>query len=135
LWESGNPAVWAGFPSEVGKSEGLFHGASFPQSSPARFALLLATEAIPARCSDLQREVRIECSSSDPDVRRPWPNLPPAFLSSASPRSGASSLRLPRCYRDSLFVVAAPKTEHLGPSFGTVKTRFPPAKPVPGIAH
>jgi FG-GAP-like repeat/Bacterial Ig-like domain (group 3) len=28
--ESGNPAAFAGFPSEVGKSKGLFHGASFP---------------------------------------------------------------------------------------------------------
>jgi hypothetical protein len=28
--ESGNPAASAGFPSEVGKSKGLFHGASFP---------------------------------------------------------------------------------------------------------
>jgi len=27
---SGNPAAFAGFPSEVGKSKGLFHGASYP---------------------------------------------------------------------------------------------------------
>jgi hypothetical protein len=68
--ESGNPAVWAGFPSEVRKSEGFFHGTSFPQSSPARFASSLAGRAIPARCSDPQREAHSECSSSDRDVRK-----------------------------------------------------------------
>jgi hypothetical protein len=35
-WQSGNPAWFAGFPSEVGKSAfGLFHGASFPRPLPA----------------------------------------------------------------------------------------------------
>jgi hypothetical protein len=34
--QSGNPASFAGFPSEVGKSEGLFHGAAFPQPCPPR---------------------------------------------------------------------------------------------------
>src|SRR5438477_3933469 len=38
LWESGNPAVFAGFPSEVGKSVfGLFHLASFPPPFRAAF--------------------------------------------------------------------------------------------------
>src|SRR2546422_2296217 len=33
LWESGNPALGAGFPSAGEKSAvGLFHGASFPRS-------------------------------------------------------------------------------------------------------
>jgi hypothetical protein len=33
--KSGNTALFAGFPSSVGKSAfGLFHGASFPQPSP-----------------------------------------------------------------------------------------------------
>jgi Resolvase, N terminal domain len=35
--KSGNPAHFAGFPSEVGKSRGLFHGASFPQPFRRRF--------------------------------------------------------------------------------------------------
>ena len=36
--KSGNPAFFAGFPSEVEKSAfGLFHGASFPQPSPRAF--------------------------------------------------------------------------------------------------
>ena len=34
--QGGNPASFAGFPSEVGKSEGLFHGAAFPQPRPPR---------------------------------------------------------------------------------------------------
>ena len=46
LWESGNPAFFAGFPSEVEKSAfGLFHGASFPQpfaASVSLFILLVA---------------------------------------------------------------------------------------------
>ena len=40
LWESGNPAGCAGFPSEVGKSVfGLFHLASFPQPVAPAFYL------------------------------------------------------------------------------------------------
>jgi hypothetical protein len=36
LWRSGNPAEFAGFPSEGRKSAfGLFHGASFPRPLPA----------------------------------------------------------------------------------------------------
>src|SRR5450432_3186363 len=126
--------MWAGFPSEVGKSEGLFHGASFPQSSPARFASPLAEGAIPARCSDPQREARIECSSSDPDVRRWSPNIPLAFLENAWLRSAVFFLQSPPCCPDSPLVFVAPRTEHPDPSSGTVETRFPPAKPAPGIA-
>src|SRR5260370_17545367 len=45
MWESGNPAFFAGFPSEVGKSAfGLFHLAAFPQSvAPSFFPLLVIT--------------------------------------------------------------------------------------------
>src|ERR1700751_2366429 len=41
LWESGNPAEFAGFPSEAGKSVfGLFRLASFPQPQARRFFAL-----------------------------------------------------------------------------------------------
>ena len=71
LWKSGNPAVWAGFPSEAGKSEGLFHGASFPQTSPGELVSTQEDKAIPERCRNLRHAARTEYSKCGLDVRRP----------------------------------------------------------------
>ena len=49
-------------------------------------------------------------------------------------RFAVSFLQSPPCCPDSPLVVVAPRTEHPDPSSGTVETRFPPAKPAPGIA-
>src|ERR1035437_971340 len=127
LWESGNPAPFAGFPSVVGTLLLGFHGAAFPQPFPGDPVCPRTATAILARCNGLRHAARTEYSTVDPDVRTPSPTIPPRFPASASARSG--KLFLPRrpYYPGSPLVLVAPRTQRPDPFSGRAKTRCPAA--------
>src|ERR1700674_100167 len=54
LWESGNPALFAGFPSAVETLFLGFHGAAFPQSFPGDSVCPRTATATLARCIGLR---------------------------------------------------------------------------------
>src|SRR5882762_1849809 len=130
LWESGNPAPFAGFPSAVEKPAfGLFHGAAFAQPFPGDPFCARTATAILARCNGPPHAARTEYSSSGPDVHRPSPSIRPEFLASASLRSAESFLPLRPCYPGSPRVLVAPRTPPPDLFSGRPQTRCPAASP------
>src|ERR1700688_1947843 len=87
LWERGNPAPFAGFPSAVGTLLLGFHGAAFPQPFPRDLVPAHTPTPIPVHCIGPPDAARTECSTADPDVHTPCPHTRPAFPASASVRS------------------------------------------------
>ncbi len=125
LWESGNPAPFAGFPSAVENLFLVFHAAAFPQPFPGDPICRRTTTAILARCSGPPDAARTGCSRSHPDVRTPSPHSPLTFPASASARSEKLSLP-PRPYcPGSPRAGVAPRTPPPDPFSGRAKTRCP----------
>src|ERR1700689_796720 len=77
LWESGNPAPFAGFPSAVENLLLVFHGAPFPQPFPGHPVCLRTALALLVPCNGPLDAAHTGCSTSHPDVRTPRPNIPP----------------------------------------------------------
>src|SRR5580693_9925593 len=79
LWGSGNPALWAGFPSAVGKSAlRLFHCAASPQPFADRYL----SQADPRRCSAPRHAAHSAGSAFHPGADARPPCNPLAWLAS-----------------------------------------------------
>src|SRR5258708_15899112 len=79
LWESGNPAPLAGFPSAVGTLPLGFHGAAFPQPFPGDPVSARTATAILGRYNGPRHVARSGYSTSHPHLRTPLPTLPLPF--------------------------------------------------------
>src|SRR5258708_22331446 len=134
LWESGNPAPFAGFPSVVENLFLVFHAAAFPQPFPGDPVCSRTATDILARCSGPPDAARTGYSRSHPDARTPSPNIPPAFPASASPPSEKLFLPPPPYYPGSPRAAVAPRTPPPGPFSRTAKTLCPAATPAPQTA-
>src|SRR5690348_15806176 len=89
LWESGNPAPWAGFPSAEENLPLVFLAAAFPQLLPRRTAAQIAPRTA----------ARTTHSRCPRDTRRQLLGSRPAFRASVPARSAARDCRTARCYR------------------------------------
>ena len=79
LWGSGNPVLWAGFPSAVGKSAlRLFHCAASPQPFADRYL----SKADPRRCSAPRHAAHSAGSAFHPGADARPPCNPLAWLAS-----------------------------------------------------
>src|ERR1700678_1046523 len=106
LWGSGNPALWAGFPSAVEKSAlRLFHGAASPQPFSNRYR----SKADPRRCSAPRHAAHSAGSAFHPGADARPPHSPPAWLASVPAGSAKTDFESSPCCRDSPCVQTAAK--------------------------